>query len=577
MEDKKFRWEALGGGLIAIWGLVPLMLSIVWVVLHVMLGGFGGLQQDFILTTHNLGNTGGGAFWVWFTLCSLASAIAAGVALGDAANDGLSKNKSIVAVTIVTVVALFFGAFQAVHLSWQNSKNVARFYDASSVIYTPSVSNPPGSLQYLLAGAKKQSNGCWVDVKSDVPNCVKIGIFPKAGFDPRVSSSAGALTVMQRTSGTRQNVNLLSSSLTYLNGNGKDGVWSAIRDGFGAFQPTEGVVEWNGVAMPTECKFGGADQFNKAINGVKSNSLVNYLTRLHPDLYWSNNDVWGYCNQQNHPVLVFPVMKQAFFQSQTVSVPAGVLVITGSRSGNPVVTYRPKATNMPGPVYPESIASTQLSSINWASGRAHLDRGQFGFEPTNASAQAGNTQNYLLKSMADGHTYWVTPLTLGSSQSQLFVAYAMVRADTVSSGKLNTFKVYTLAQNDTRSTNIDQLEAVAKSYMVSNAGGFIPSGGQLIEFTPANGDFWRAFGEINGRVIYRLDISANASESPILVSLDPTSGAPLGAVNQGSSGNSNQTSGATASKALAYCGQPISSLTNTQRLSCLRFFAGNVN
>jgi hypothetical protein len=573
MKGLKHYGALVLGGLIAIWGLVPLLLSIAWLFLHLLLGGFGGLQQSFYLMTHNLGNPSSAAFWFWVALCMIASLVLIMYVALDEGTDA-STRRPFDALAIVAVIVLLGSLFQVVHLSWQNSKNVARFYDRSAVIYTPSINNAPGSLQYLLSHATKGKDGCYV-ANSDVPSCVKIGSLPMAGFDPRVSSSTGALTVMQRTSGSRQNVNLLDSSLTYLNGNGKNGVWSALRDGFGAFQPTEGVVEWNGTALPTECKFGGADQFNKALNGVKSNSLVNYLTKLHPDLYWSSNDVWGYCSANNRPVLVFPVEKQARYLSQTVSVPAGVLVITGSRSGKPQVSYLAHARNMPGPVYPKSLADTQLTSLNWMAGRAHLDRSQFGFEPTNSSAQAGNTQDYLLKSKTDGHIYWVTPLTLASSQSQLFVAYSMVRADTVNSGQLNTFKVYALASSDTRVTNVDQLEAQAKNFMVNNAGGFIPSGGQLIEFTPANGNFWRAFGEINGRVIYRLDISTDSSVTPVLVSLDPTSGAPVS--SGGTPGTPGKPTGNGKAGALAYCGNPVSSLNNTQKLACLRLFANSIS
>ena len=560
MTSQKHRWLSAGIGVALVWAVVPVALGVVWAFLHVVLGGFGGLQQGFSLLTNEMGYSGGSIFWGWMTVMFLASA---GI-VGFVVDSGTAQR----GVTIALVVAGVAAGANTVHLGWQNSKNVARFYARAAVVYTPSMSNAPGSLQYLLAGAHKGANGCWV-AKSDVASCIKIGTLAQAGFYPRVSSATGALTVMQRTSGSRQNVNLLPSSLTYLNGNGKDGTWSAIRDGFGAFQPTEGVVEWAGTNLPTECKFGGHDQFNKALNGVKSNSLVNYLTRLHQNFYWSNSDVWGYCNAAHQPVIVIPLEQQVHYLSQTVSEPAGVYVLTGSRSGLPHVDYRAHATNLPGPVYPKSIADTQLTSVNWMAGRAHLDRSQFGFEPTNSGAQAGNTQDYLLKSETDGHTYWVTPLTLASSQSQLFVAYAMVRADSVTSGQLNTFKVYTLAANDPRSTNVDQLEAMAKSFMVSNAGGFIPSGGQLIEFTPAQGDFWRAFGEINGRVIYRLDISANANETPILVSLDsnnnPTTVAGGGGVSAGHGAG------------LAYCGRNPQSLTNTQRLACLRLFAQAVN
>jgi len=491
-----------------------------------------------------------------------------------------SKGAGRVVSSFATALLVFFGGFMAIHLAWQGPKNVARYYDQAAAVYTPSLSNTPGSLEFLVQGAKRGTNGCALVASSDVASCIKKGTLPEAGFDPRVSSAAGAEIVMQRTSGSRQNVNLLSSSLTYLNGDGKDGVWSGIRDGFGAFQPTEGVVEWNGVSLPTECTFGGKnDKFNKAIRGVKSDSLVNYITNKYPNVYWQQSDVWGYCNG-SRPTLVIPVEEQTHYLSQVVSVPAGVEIVTGSASGNPNVVYKQDVANLPGPVIAKSMYNVQEQEVNWMAGRAKENRSQFGFEPTSSKAQAGNNGDYLLRSAANGHTYWVTPLTLVSSQSELFVAFGIERADTVTAGKLNTFQLYALAGGDPRTVNIDQLEAIARDFMVNNAGGFIPSGGRLIEFTPATGDTWRAFGEINGRVIYRLDISASGDVAPRLVSLDPSSGDVVPNPTTTNAGTTAPSAGAGASGKAgipATCGKPIATLSQAQIVACLQYFAGHVN
>lgn len=583
-------------GLAAVWGFVPLMLLIAKAAVYLLTPGFGGLQQSYALSVNDMTYTGSTIFWGWVFVCALLSLF---VILGaqSTSSKATRLTPAVAALVASTLAVVGFGF--AVHQSWQNSKNVARFYDRAAVVYTPSIANAPGSLQFLLQGAKKTQNGCWV-ANSDVPSCVKVGTLPLAGFEPRVSSATGAAIVMQRTSGSRQNVNLLTDangqpSLTYLNGAGKSGVWSGIRDGFGAFQPTEGVVEWTGnTALPTECKFGGRDAFNKAINGVKSNSLVNFLTRLHPSLYWNQSDVWGYCDAQNHPVLVFPVQRQVHYLSETVSTAAGVLVVKGSPSGTPQVTYLAHATNLPGPTYPASLVDQQLNSLNWMAGRGHHDRHQFGFEPTTAAAQQGNVQNYLLKSASDGHVYWVTPLTLSASQSQLFVAYAMVRADQVNSGHLNTLRVYALASNDPRVTSVDQLESTGLSMLAGYgpSATFTSNHGQLVEFTPAKNGDYQAFGEVDGRVIYRLTIPGDASRNPTLVTLDAQTGAPTSSVelqasSQGgyvasgeSSGSSNATGTGSPSPAgnrLAYCGDPVTSLTNAQVLACAKFFVDRAN
>jgi hypothetical protein len=561
----------------AIWGIAPLLLSAYWLLIHVIMSGFGGLNQSFTLDMTSAANTRGPLFWAWVLVCALFTLgifIYAWVDdLGKAGYESRRRSRNSATSTVVdrfgiVVVALIIlgASFQVVHLNWQNSLNSARFYDTNTVVYTPSLTNYPSALNDLLGGAKKGTNGCAFVASSDVPSCIKVGSMSTAGFAPRVSSLAAAITVMQATSGQRQNVDLLTNTVTYLNGTGTTGVWSGVRDGTGAFQPTEGVVTWNGIGSDVkECFFNKSahDNFDKAISGVRSNSLVNYLTNLYPNLYWQSGDVWGYCND-SHPVLVFPVSKQVHYLNQVVSSPAGVLVVTGSTSGKPSVSYETHASNLPGPVYPISIATNQLQGVNWLAGRAKHDRALFGFEPANSPAQNGNVENYLLKSLSNGHTYWVTPLTLVNSQSQLFVAYALVRADEVSAGHLNTMSVYVLDPKDTRSLNIDTLDASAREYLSNNDPGFFTSGGTLGEFTPAKGDYWRAYGEINGRVEYLLDISANANESPSLVAL-PSAG----------SGNTPTTIKNDADQ-MQVCGNPLNHLTVAQKVACAQFFVNNL-
>lgn len=551
-------------GTLAIWLAVPLALTIVLFILNVIMPGYGGLHQSYWLSMHSTGSPDGAAFWVWAILCSVATlALAIYVGFWYDAGYGYYKRTPDTPhyhtpgwpLVLIALALLGISIYQCVQLGWNDDKNVARYYDTNTTFYTPSLSNYPPALDALMKGATKGTNGCALVGTSDVPSCIKQGSLPLSGFQPRVSSLAGAQAVMQRTSGTTQNVDLLTDTLTYLNGAGKDGVWSGIRDGQGSFQPTEGVVEWAGVGNPTECEFKGSDSFNKAINGTKKNSLVNYIKVAYPALYWTEGDEWGYCNSKNQPVLVFPVYTQIHHLSAAVSAPAGVLVVTGSASGTPTLTYDTHAANLPGPVYPSSLAAAQRVNANWAAGRGNWQRGLFGFEPSNSLAQSGNTSEYLLKSNADHHLYWVTPLTLTSSQSQLFVAYSMVRADTVTAGHLNQFSVYVLNPTDKRVVNIDNLEASAREYVSQQNPGFFSSGGSLIEYTPTSGDVWRAFGEINGRVVYRLDISAGNFIVPRLVSLE----------NYNGTGTRTKTG-----TSYAYCGQPPATLSQAQIVACVK-------
>ena len=86
-------------------------------------------------------------------------------------------------------------------------------------------------------------------------------------------------------------------------------------------------------------------------------------------------------------------------------------------------------------------------------------------------------------------------------------------------GQLNPLSIYVLSPGDPRQINVDNMEAEARNWLAQHKPGFISSGGQLSEFTPVGGNMWRAYGELNGRVVYLLDIDATGTVSPVLTSV----------------------------------------------------------
>ena len=196
-------------------------------------------------------------------------------------------------------------------------------------------------------------------------------------------------------------------------------------------------------------------------------------------------------------------------------------------NGKTSLTYQPdvRPGDLPGPVYPQSLVDVQLAESSWAAGRGSLNNGGFGYEPTTSAVQGGNVADYLLRDAGTGRLEWVTPLTLRNSSSQLFVAYAVSSADSVTAGQLNQLSIYVLAPSDSRQINVDNMEAEARNWLAQQEPGFISSGGQLLEFTPAAGNMWRAYGELNGRVVYLLDIDATGAFAPTLTSVSPAGAA----------------------------------------------------
>jgi hypothetical protein len=493
--------------------------------------------------------------WVWLTIGFIGSVIIALVFLDDGP-EWLSWGVG--ALALLLALASFV---QAWRVAWDDDKDRARYYLESTVFHSPSLApdTAPPSLDWLLSGAEPTNRpGCALAGDADVPSCIVAGALPTTGWDARVSSYNGAIFALSRSSGDMQDVSLNSSTVKYLNAwHGLPARWSGVLDGTGITQGMGGVAEWNGSTVTT-CDFSGQYAIDRSFGGSSMADLPDYLAQQYPGLRWTIGDVWGYCDG-TQPVVVVPVTRIVRFMNRTVDTAAGIITVRG-HDGSTSLTYSAdvRAGSLPGPVYPESLVKTQLSQTQWGAGRGAMNDGGFGYGPTDASAQEGNTSDYLLRDTATGHLEWVTPLTLRDSSSQLFVAYAVSDADTVTSGSLNTLAIYVLSPSDPRQINVDNMEAEARNWLSQQQPGFISSGGKLLEFTPLGGNRWRAYGELNGRVVYLLDIDATGRFSPTLTSVSPL-GLGVG--------------GAGAVAGNAVCGKPLSSLSTSQIATCLRQFA----
>ncbi len=296
--------------------------------------------------------------------------------------------------------------------------------------------------------------------------------------------------------------------------------WSGILDGSGPYQSLGGVAEWTGNGIPRQCLFAKQYRIDRAINGSKGNSLTHLVAQRFPALRWDERDAWGYCDTNDQPIVVLPMTRQIYWMDRTVDTAGGVVTVQGD-NGSTKLTYYPtvKSGQFPGPVYPMTLVAKQREQMSWAAGRKNRNTG-FGYEPADSDAQSGNVSEYLLRKVT-GRLEWVTPLTLRNSPSQIFVAYSVTAADEVNDGSLNTLSIYVLGPDDPRRINIDNLEADAQNYVRNVDPGFLAgnNGGKLGEYTPVDGDHWRAFGELRGRVIYLLDISASRKIQPKLTNL----------------------------------------------------------
>ncbi|MFD8598004.1 hypothetical protein ACFV1L_23650 [Kitasatospora sp. NPDC059646] len=578
---------------LAVWWLwMPLLAALIWVVKHAVFGGFGQQDQSYRLLLERTFFPHGGPvdaaplFWFWLAvgLCGTVGAVVYGMD-----EPGLEFNGPWARVTVAVLLLAVAGSLVRAGTGvWDDDKDAGRFYAAATVLDVPSGgAGTPRSVLPVTEHTRPGDGGrCDLVGTADVPACVKNAPMPDFDFEARTASYAAATKALTDSAGLSSGVHLMGHSLHYLpdakdtqgTQSAKDaqaaqaargGVWTAVLDGSGE-QPMEGVAVWDGRSNSVvSCAFRGDHAFGRAFGGTGAVSLRNLLAERFPDLVYSEQDIWGYCDGPDprtaEPVVVISVARQTAFKQRTVVAPAGVLVLRGSKDGRPDMTYRPQVApgELPGAVYPASVVRSQIREVQWLGGRGAKDDRGFGFSHTSAATNATNPGEFLLRSKADGHLYYVTPLVPRESSSQLVVAFAVLQADRVGDG-LNDLHVYVRA-DDAPPVNLDVLASRMVSYMAQQTSITISAGpgGALQELIPFGRDMWRGFVDFNGQTQDYIDLSGDATVTPNLVSLTgpitPPGGQPQPAQPQ------PQPSGQPA----AGCGGDPNQLTTSQLASCV--------
>ncbi|KDN81154.1 hypothetical protein [Kitasatospora cheerisanensis] len=561
---------------VAVWWLwMPLLAALIWVVKHAVFGGFGQQDQSYRLLLERTFFPHGGLvdaaplFWFWLAvgLCGTAGAVAFGMD-----EPGLEFNGPWARITVAVLLLAMAGSLVRAGTGvWDDDKDAGRFYAAATVLDVPSggAATPRSVLAVTEHTRPGDGDRCDLVGTADVPACVKNAPMPDFDFEARTASYAAATKALTDSAGLASGVHLMGHSLHYLPGakDAQGGVWTAVLDGSGE-QPMEGVAVWDGRSNSVvSCAFRGEHAFGRAFGGTGAVSLRNLLAERFPDLVYSEQDIWGYCDGPDprtaEPVVVISVARQTAFEQRTVVAPAGVLVLRGSKNGKPDLTYRPKVApgELPGAVYPASVVRSQIHEVQWLGGRGAKDDRGFGFSHTSASTNATNPGEFLLRSKADGHLYYVTPLVPRESSSQLVVAFAVLQADRVGDG-LNDLHVYVRA-DDAPPVNLDVLASRMVSYMAQQTSITISTGqgGALQELIPFGRDMWRGFVDFNGQTQDYIDLSGDATVTPNLVSLTGPITPPGGQPQQ----PQPQPTGQPATT----CGSAPDQLTTSQLATCV--------
>lgn len=190
--------------------------------------------------------------------------------------------------------------------------------------------------------------------------------------------------------------------------------------------------------------------------GMFSYSLMRAVARVDASLAYDADDVWAYCDSGDVAHLVVPVTRYTGFP-ESHPVPAGVVIFDGDGAR---LLSDVDSGDLPGPVYPMSLAAAQRASTVAADGWWAKFRKQAGYETTSGTAEQTDTSegegedaadepdatnpSELLLAREDGEGWdYVTALTPRGASSSV-VAVATVRADAVKAGTLNPVDLYEL-------------------------------------------------------------------------------------------------------------------------------------
>ncbi|MFF2951265.1 hypothetical protein ACFVVU_07945 [Kitasatospora sp. NPDC057965] len=578
-----------GAVALAVWWLwMPLVGLLVWLVKHFVFGGFGQQDQSYLLLIEREFFPNGGPldaaplFWFWIAV-GLCGTVWAVVHIAEEAGAALHGLRTRLAVAVV-VLAVAGSLVRAGTGLWDDDKDAGRFYAAATVLDVPAsgAGTPRSVLPVIEHTRSGDGTRCDLHGTADVPACVKTAPMPDFDFEARTASYAAATKALTDSAGLTSGINLLGHSLHYLpDGSAGGGVWTAVLDGSGE-QPMEGVAVWDGRSNSVvTCAFRGDHAFGRAFGGTGAVSLRNLLAERFPDLVYSDQDIWGYCDGTDprtaRPVVVISVTRQIGYRQRTVLEPAGVLVLRGSPDGRPDVTHRAEVSpgELPGAVYPASVVRSQIHEVQWLGGRGAKDDRGFGYDHTSAATNATNPGEFLLRSKADGHLYYVTPLVPRESSSQLVVAFAVLQADRVGGG-LGDLHVY-VRGDDEPPVNLDVLAGRMVTYMAQQTSITISAGkdGALQEIIPFGRDKWRGFVDFNGQTQDYIDLSGDAGVTPNLVSVNggitPPGGQPSTSPSPSPSATPAPSASASASATVPVgeCGGDPAKLTTGQLAACV--------
>lgn len=248
---------------------------------------------------------------------------------------------------------------------------------------------------------------------------------------------------------------------------GDNGEWNTLVVERGMFKGYEVVQNLSaplfGTAQNKDVKFCEFSDDAKLRDGgaVPSNNLARSIWLKVPlTVGYNSGDIYSYCNDDNEPVVVVPLVKVSGFMFTTWK-PYGLATYNGSTGDLEILKDADAIKEIPGQVYPLSLAEEQRESLiangTWWE--------MYGEKVSGFVAATENPEVNLRRTGGDS-TDFVTPLMPRGSSTSL-VATSHVSSSTMVPGEYNMLTVSKYPQENVRpanSTLIDELKT-RYSYM----------------------------------------------------------------------------------------------------------------
>lgn len=330
---------------------------------------------------------------------------------------------------------------------------------------------------------------------------------------PEYAQRAPFAVAVQSSERNLQNTTGEAQATKSLAAEGKTGQWNTLVIRRGVFVGYESVQSINtplyGTVSASEvtlCNF--SSSVSLRLNGsMPSNNLDRaILTATPANVSFEEGDVYSYCKGKT-PMVVVPLRELNGFWGPTWSA-YGVATLNGKTGEVSILTSTKDISEIPGPVYPISLAKDTRNAYQSSQGFWDAVQGRTGYEATNRDTNdpnEGNNSEFSLKVSGTNDVNYVTPLTPRGSSTSI-VAESSVDANKVVSGTRNVLTINKFTNAKSRSANSSVANAIKTQYS------WMPdwaSGIGIFEIVPADNGTWVASIGQSQSVVYRAVITTD--------------------------------------------------------------------